>query len=329
MLKHRRGSLTVEAVLILPIFMAAILFISYFIKAYYVQDVIQDALTEAVTEVSSLSYPYYLSGALEFKGEVHADTQKHMEELNENFDAITDLINTVQDRGGSNPSDMATGLSPRQMFHLAKLYAADQGMDYAEDTLARTLILATMGNALSADGKSVIDRMDALGIENGLDGFDFTGSVFYGKDEMMDIQVQYQLSSMDPFGFVKNVPLKNRVTCRAWMGGVDINNDGSYSRITVPPGLTVGKEGPEQEADRVLRTCYIIQSSQSSDKYHFYDCPNLRVRGDPSKFKSVVPVQVPFVRTEESWEPEDSVDYHGKSYDLCGNCEAGIIRMKD
>lgn len=327
MLKDRKGSLTVEAVLILPVFIAAILFVSYFIKAYYVHDVVQDALTEAVTEVSSLSYPYYLSGAWGFKDEIHSDTEAHMETLRENFGEVSALIDSVQ---GKPPSGEGTaGLSPREMFHLAKLYGADKGLDCAEDTLGRALILSTMGDILSANGESVIERMDALGIENGLDGFDFTDSVFYGDDEMMDIQVSYRLERLDPFGIVQDVTLRNRVVCRAWMGGVDINNDGSYSRITVPPRQAKENEESEQEPDRILRTCYIIRDSQSSDKYHFHDCPNLRVRGDSSRFKNVAPVQVSFIRDDGRWEPEDEVAYNGKSYDLCGNCQSGIIRMKD
>lgn len=330
MLKRRRGSLTVEAVLILPIFMAAILFISYFIKVHYVQDVIQDALTEAVMEVSSLSYPYYLSGALEFKGEVHQETQNHIRALKEDFLSISGLIESVGDASGSGEAGGTEGgITPLKMLRLAKLYTADQGMNYAEDTLARALILGTMGNILSVEGRSVIDRMDALGIENGLDGLDFTGSVFYGEDDVLDIQVQYTLDRVDPFGFIKDVTLKNRVVCRAWMGGVDINQDGSYSRVTVPPRLAEETENPDAEEDRALRTCYIITDSETSAKYHLDDCPNLRVRGDPSQRKTVAAVQVSFVRANDVWVPEEPVAYRGKAYDFCGNCQAGIIRMKD
>lgn len=327
MLKRRRGSLTVEAVLILPIFMAAILFISYFVKAHIVQDVVQDALTEAVMEVSSLSYPYYLSGALEFKEAVHEETAGRMDALRENYGTIAGLLEQVHGEPGLRAD---TGeLTPESMFRLAKLTAADQGINAAEDTIARELILGTMGRVLSADGKSIVERMEVLGIENGLDGFDFTGSVFYGEQDEMDIQVRYTLNRVDPFGFVRNVPMKNRVVCRAWMGGVDIDADGSYKRVTVPPKAIVKAEDPEKDADRVYRTCYILPDSQTSTKYHFHDCPNLRVRGDPDQMKTVVPIQVLFVRTGEKWQPEGSVDYQGKVYDLCGSCQAGIIRMKD
>ncbi len=328
MFKRHKGSLTVEAVLILPIFIAAILFISYFIKAHIVQDVVQDALAEAVVEVSSLSYPYYLSGGLAFKNDVHGDAEAGMAEIGNGFDSILDLIESVGDPSAQTKEGDGS-ITPQKMFRLAKLYAVDQGVGYAEDTIARELILSTMGNVLSAEGKDVIQRMDALGIKNGLDGFDFSGSVFYGEDDVLDIQVTYQLSRVDPFGFIRDVTLKNRVVCRAWTGGVDIDNDGGVGRVKVPPNITVGKEDPLKDVDRAFRTCYIIRDSQVSGKYHLYDCPNLRVRGDPTKRKTVVPIQVPFIKQGSVWKPEGSVDYQGRGYDFCGNCQAGIIRMKN
>lgn len=331
MFMRRRGSLTVEAVLILPIFMAAILFISYFIKAYYVQDVVQDALTEAVMEVSSLSYPYYLSGALEFKGDIHEETAERIGILKDNFKAVSGLIERVkgtEDSSGLFQSGIE-GITPKTMFQLVKLYAAEKGIKAAQDTIARSLILGTIGNVLSLDGKSVVDRMNALGIEKGLEGFNFTDSVFYGDGDVIDIQVKYRLIKVDPFGLINGVTLKNRVVCQAWMGGVDINNDGSYKRVTVPPNITVSEEDPEQENDREFRTYYIIQDSQISGKYHLHDCPNLRVRGDPSKRKTVIAIQVSFIKKDGIWKPEGCVDYQGRTYDFCGSCQAGIIRMKD
>lgn len=318
MFKCRKGSLTVEAVLILPIFIAVILFLSYFIKAYYVQDIVQDALTEAVMEVSALSYPYHLSGAAGFK-----------EDLENDFDSVLGTIESVA--MPSNTLDISNagieGITPQKMFRLAKLYAADKAIDTAEDSMTRYLILSTMGNVLSVDGKSIVDRMNSLGIENGLDGFDFSGSVFYSDDDVIDIQAQYRLSKADPFGFIKGVTLKNRVVCRAWLGGVDVDNDGGVNRLNVPPKMEVGEEDPNKDVSRTFRTCYIIRNSSTSNRYHFHDCSSLKERNDTEKMKTVAAVQVPFVKADGIWKPEDAnITYQGKSYTFCTNCRNGTFR---
>lgn len=318
MFKCRKGSLTVEAVLILPIFMAIILFLSYFIKAHYVQDVVQDALAEAVMEVSALSYPYHLSGAAEFKKDLESD-----------FDSVLRTIESV-----AMPSDTAVisqtgieGITPQKMFRLAKLYAADKAIDTAEDSITRYLILSTMGNVLSVDGKSIVDRMNSLGIENGLDGFDFSGSVFYSDDDEIDIQAQYRLSKVDPFGIIKGVTLKNRVVCQAWMGGVDVDNDGGVNRIDVPPKMEVGEEDPYKDVSRTFRTCYIIRNSSTSNRYHFHDCSSLKERSNTEKMKTVAAVQVPFIKADGIWKPEEaSITHQGKVYTFCTNCRNGTFR---
>lgn len=332
MLKHRRGSLTVEAVLILPVFMATILFISYFIKAHLVQDIVQDALTEAVLEVSSLSYPYCLSGVSGLKGEIGEEKDRRVKALAENFDDISDLLESVQESSGieADEAESSAGeaLTPQKMFGLAKLYAADYVLEGSEDGIARQLILGTMNNILSSKGDTIITRMDALGIEGGLDGFDFSGSEFYGNGEILDVQIQYRLSKVDPFGFINGAILKNRVVCRAWMGGVDHDDDGGISRVNVPP-VKVGTEDTEKDSDTIFRTCYIIADSQSSCRYHLYDCSSLRVRGDPSKVRTIVPIQVQFIKQGQTWVPEGVMVYQGRAYDFCDNCKDGRMRMKE
>lgn len=332
MLKHRRGSLTVEAVLILPIFMAAILFISYFIKAHLVQDIVQDALTEAVVEVSALSYPYCLSGASEFKNEISEESDRRLKVLMDHFEDVSTLLEAVQESSGAGKKEMSGidgmgPMTPQKMFSLAKCFAAKYALESAENEVAQQLVLGTMGDILSAKDNSIISRIDALGIEGGLDGFDFSGSEFYGTGGLLDVQVQYRLSKVDPFGFIKGTLLKNRVVCRAWMGGVDLDNDGGISRVTVPP-VKVGEEDGKKDSDRVFRTCYVIADSKGSLRYHLYDCSSLRERGDPSKLKAVVPVQVEFVKRGNTWVPAGIVVYEGKTYDFCKNCEVGRLRMR-
>ncbi len=332
MFKHRRGSLTVEAVLILPIFMAAILFISYFIKAHLVQDIVQDALTEAVVEVSALSYPYCLSGAKGIMNEISDDNDSRIKALTEHFEEVSLIVEAVREPAGNETegtkeSGPLRSMTPVHMFRLAKGLAAENAMEVAENAITEQLILGTMGELLSAKDGNIISRMDALGIEGGLDGFDFSGSEFYCDGGILDVQVQYKLEKVDPFGFINGVLLKNRAVCRAWMGGIDHDNDGGISRVSVPQ-IREGDEDHKKDVSRVYRTCYVIADSEGSFKYHYYDCSSLRLRGAVSKLKAVIPVRVEFVKRGNIWVPEGSVIYRGRTYEFCMNCEAGRLRMR-
>lgn len=329
-MRNRKGSLTLEAVLILPIFMAVVLFFGYFIRVYLIQDMVQDALTEAVMEVSSLSYPYALSGAAAYREDTDARIQERMDQLSAHFGEIAGAVTALENAGeGATPvlEDGGAGvLGPEEVFNLAKRYAASRGIAAAERVVVQKLILTSMGQTLSGEGGAALNRLAALGIEGGLDGFDFDGSAYYADGDMLDIRVTYEVGSVDPFGLLKGLKLQNRAVCRAWMSGVDIDGDGRISRVT-GPSEPASEEEPQE--DRQTRTCYIIQDSSASSRYHLVDCPNLRVRGDPTRYKPVIPVQVDFVGDGDYWRPEGPVTVGGRVYDFCGNCQNGYIRMRD
>jgi hypothetical protein len=343
---RNRGSLTVEAVLILPMFMALILFLSYFIKAYYVHDIIQDALTESVMDVSSMSYPYYLSGALEFKGKVNSIAEERTKAVQEHFEPVQELIESIQGAKDSAQAGDAKGVgtsilagkeklmdvksavqsfNPKELIRMLAAEGASRGLNLTQDVLVNQILKADMANALTFEGQDITARMDALGIEGGLDGLDFSGSKFFSDGDMLDVEVQYKLKKADPFGIIRDVPMKSRVVTRAWLAGVNEKGEEEAEAEEVD----VGKPDPTEDAKKVYRTCYILADSKTSVKYHFADCPNLRVKGDKKTRRTVVSVQVPFVKTSGEWEPEGSaVEYNGKSYSFCENCKKGYIKMK-
>lgn len=334
MLKCRKGSLTLEAALILPFFMATVLFISFFIKAHLVQDLVQDALTEAVMEVCALSYPYGLSGALSYREDTDQAVRDRIQLMESHFDqavsSLTALENAGEGGGPLVPPEVAGQLSPEEIFRLAKRAAVSQGLRAAEEEVVRRLILTSMAASLSGEGGGLLNRVSALGIEGGLEGLDFSDSLYYSNGEVLDVRVTYRLDRLDPFGLIRGVTLENRAVCRAWLSGVDIDADGRISPLSQTTADTGSEEEPEEaQEERETRTCYIIRDSSASARYHLADCPNLRVRGSPDSYKAVVPVQVVFVSQGDAWQPEAAVTWGGRAYDFCGNCQKGYIRMKD
>ncbi len=82
--KRQRGSLTVEAAIVLPIFICVFVSIIFLIKIVYVHEIIQHGITEAANEIASYSYVYYIT---------------------EGDEQVTRIIDTIQD------SELGSGLS--------------------------------------------------------------------------------------------------------------------------------------------------------------------------------------------------------------------------
>lgn len=61
-ISKNKGSITVEASIILPIFISAVLTIAFLIKLVYIHEVIQHAINETAGQMASYSYFYHISG---------------------------------------------------------------------------------------------------------------------------------------------------------------------------------------------------------------------------------------------------------------------------
>ncbi|NLD48501.1 MAG: hypothetical protein GX660_15150, partial [Clostridiaceae bacterium] len=95
--KKKKGSLTVEAAISLPIFMCVFLSILFFIRVIYIQNNVQYALNGAANELSTYSYLYSVSGLQNINKEIGDITTENSElasdhtvKLLESFDALSD-----------------------------------------------------------------------------------------------------------------------------------------------------------------------------------------------------------------------------------------------
>lgn len=99
--RSKRGSLTVEAALVLPIFICVIMTFALLIKVAYVHSIIQHAITETAHEIASNSYVYYASGI--------ADLQKSIDEgLEYNAMSAVDDLNQLTEAYGNILSNAAS-----------------------------------------------------------------------------------------------------------------------------------------------------------------------------------------------------------------------------
>ncbi|WP_026476477.1 endonuclease toxin domain-containing protein [Alkaliphilus transvaalensis] len=189
-LKNTKGSVTVEAALVLPILICAVITIGFFSKIYYVNEIIHHAMTETANELSSVSYLYYVSGL--------SDLQ---EELDRQFDdyrdsgEITDFEDVVYHL-------MATGY--------------DQTKGFFGNTIIKQLIKRHLAIGRSS---SVDTRLKALSVVDGWEGLDFSHSSYLKNGQDIVLIVAYRMDLPLPIKFVKEIPILQQVTLRAWMGG--------------------------------------------------------------------------------------------------------------
>ncbi|MCT4596424.1 MAG: pilus assembly protein [Vallitalea sp.] len=92
-MKKLKGSLTVEASIVLPIFIMAILSITYFIKIIYIQENIQNAINETANEMSTYAYILDKANILDTQQQIYEDS---ISQVNENNSNIQNIINNLE-----------------------------------------------------------------------------------------------------------------------------------------------------------------------------------------------------------------------------------------
>ena len=91
-----RGSITVEASLVLPMFICAVLSLAFFIKLVYVHEIIQYAVDKSAQEMALTSYIYHVSGIQELHDTVHAGIEEKSSMFGEQVSSIFDTYETLK-----------------------------------------------------------------------------------------------------------------------------------------------------------------------------------------------------------------------------------------
>lgn len=98
MIKDRRGSITVEAAVALPIFVFCIVTMAFFIKIVFIHEKVQFALTDAANELALYSYVYDKTGLLGVVNDAKNATEEAKKAAEENFSNITDSAKSIKEQ---------------------------------------------------------------------------------------------------------------------------------------------------------------------------------------------------------------------------------------
>lgn len=239
-----RGSVTVEAAVVLPIFLCVILSITFFTRAARTHEIMQHAIHQAALEMSATSYLFHVSGLKGVHDGVRDTLADESQIFREHLTTVLDAFDGLSGfAGGSSGGGAETGPSgsgdifkdfkdlteaagemaadpQKELKSIAAMIAAGGFEDLKAD-LCIPLARLYMNKYITAGRDENIDgRLRRLGIKDGAGGLDFEGSSFF-EDETDDIEivVSYVLTLPIPFKFFKDPVITQKARVRAWLGG--------------------------------------------------------------------------------------------------------------
>jgi hypothetical protein len=258
-LKSTKGSLTVEAAVVLPIFICAIFTIAFIIKIIYVHEIIQHSITESAVELSSYSYLYSIAGFKELNDTLENTMQQKEQQAKQSISTVVDAYQSynVFSKKIAKPSDNIDSSSiyeteesmnnlmenMNQIMAMFKEIQSDPESygksvialggrsvyDTVKASLLGTMVKANMGKYLKTENITDANiRLKNLGVTDGISGLNFDkSSLFVASDgvdgsasiEDIDIIVSYKFNFQLPIPIIKEVEVIQRATVRGWMNG--------------------------------------------------------------------------------------------------------------
>jgi hypothetical protein len=193
------GAVTIEASIVLPLFICVALSIAFFIKVVYTHEIIQHALNQTANEISQLSYIYHASGVKSIEEEIFQNIGNEVGELEDIPEELRDM-----------------------------LYSVIKGI-YEDDfnRLCSTLTKIYMGKYFT-DGeiKDPDKKLKKLNIDDGMNGLDMSMSSFFVDDKNdIDMIVRYKIDIPVPIKIFPPLHFVQRATVKAWLFGDEIIND--------------------------------------------------------------------------------------------------------
>lgn len=215
-----KGAISVEACIILFIFMFGMLALLGMINMVRGQIIVQNTLNQTAKEVSQYSYIVYRMGYLDYlraTNENKAEFDKKIAQYSDTSKMQENLIGLMKqfsdDGGQSFLDDMVKGL-----FGKASTMVTDEAN--------KQIIKAMAKNSIEEYAKSLgngEDYFKRIGIVDGINGITKDIQVDYCKDAKHEIVicVEYKLEYKFPFIDISfDVPIRLSTVTTAWAGGV-------------------------------------------------------------------------------------------------------------
>jgi len=254
--RKTKGSITVEAAIVMPLFICVILSFALFIKIVYTQSIIQHAINETANELAVYSYLYSVSGAQKIhndaKDKLEENSKLAQEQINSAVDALNSLNNIKESIDEAYESlkekdaeklasdlekikdlskeSLSKGEELKEKIETAMENPKDQVIGFAsllaqgafEDlkgAIAAPVIRFMCKKHIESNEMDADKRLKSLGVVNGLYGLDFSETKILYDKKNIDIIVRYKVKSGLPINFLPNLYFIQRAKVRAWLDG--------------------------------------------------------------------------------------------------------------
>ncbi len=250
--RTENGTATVEAALILPMVMLAILAVLSIIRITGTYERMQHALNQVAADMSQYSYLYAVSGLKEQHDTLVDNITESQEELLEQQEAVNTFYQSLQSVAGDVSSigngntfhaffDTVTGLDnvnssfdalsgqvesilqdPMGEVRLISLALSDALVSESKTALLGVLARSMLKGRLSSDLNIPAPQLEErLRLSDGLQSLDFSCSTFFDDKQTIDLILEYTVKPMPDFFFLPEIRLRNRACVLAWAWGVD------------------------------------------------------------------------------------------------------------
>ena len=230
-MKHirQKGSITLEAAIVLPIFICIIVSILSVIKVIYTMDTVSYAINETADQIASVVYPAHALGYRTETGFGTAEA-RGSEGMGNGIDGIISCLQLLSGSPGSQSGAEGGSDGSSNIAEVLSQYLNDllrNGLqDMAEEAFLRLMIDLCLPQYIEESERAGSEYTDAdgrlrqLGINNGYTGLDFSESkIFSHGSGDIEIIVVYKINLQLPFRIFGPVEIRQTAVSRAWLGG--------------------------------------------------------------------------------------------------------------
>jgi hypothetical protein len=199
-----KGSVTVEAAMVMPLFICIVVSIMFFVRVVYIHELVRRAASETAAEIASFSYLVHKPGI---------DDGVH-EWLVKGFGEV------VAGADGTYTGDSRANTVANTILETVKNAAVQKAAGEIENLMLMPLLHLLASRHLSDPSGMQGDYLERLGVVGGYNGLDFSGSSFCGNEtEDINVVVRYDIRIPVPIKIFGDLHFEQKACARAWLEG--------------------------------------------------------------------------------------------------------------
>lgn len=220
-IKSNKGSITVEAAVVVPIFLFVIISIVFLIRVVYTHEIVQHALDETANEMAVASYIYHISGLQDIHDSVCGETKNSPPEDQALISEVFQVYRSLKDLYDNSNKVYETSENSLEILKSIATLALKEEFEDIKTEICIPFVKLRMGDYLKKRGMTNLNqRILNLNIFDGLDGLDFSWSRFFeDSNNDIDLVVKYKIKLPVPLKVIPDFLMIQRATARAWLGG--------------------------------------------------------------------------------------------------------------